>query len=119
MTLDRSRSVILTESFPFISFRGMGVQDPQSSWGTLVAKVPTNLEIAPGRLRSRLVLPITLLALNFVSTSSRPNCATLSPEGPVTERMAAVPRGHDSARPLARLKGRLGGERRPARHRSR
>jgi oligopeptide transport system permease protein len=62
--------VILTESF--ISFLGMGVQEPQSSWGTLVAEGSGNLEIAPWQVYGPgSVLAITLLALNFVGDGLR------------------------------------------------
>jgi oligopeptide transport system permease protein len=62
--------VILTESF--ISFLGMGVQEPQSSWGTLVAEGSDNLEIAPWQvLGPGAVLAVTLLALNFVGDGLR------------------------------------------------
>ena len=62
--------VILTESF--ISFLGMGVQEPQSSWGTLVAEGAGNLEIAPWQVYGPgAVLAITLLALNFVGDGLR------------------------------------------------
>jgi oligopeptide transport system permease protein len=62
--------VILTESF--ISFLGMGVQEPQSSWGTLVAEGADNLEIAPWQVFGPGgVLAVTLLALNFVGDGLR------------------------------------------------
>jgi oligopeptide transport system permease protein len=62
--------VILTESF--ISFLGMGVQEPQSSWGTLVAEGADNLEIAPWQVFGPgAVLAITLLSLNFVGDGLR------------------------------------------------
>jgi oligopeptide transport system permease protein len=62
--------VILTESF--ISFLGMGVQEPQSSWGTLVAEGSDNLEIAPWQvLGPGAVLAVTLLALNFIGDGLR------------------------------------------------
>jgi len=62
--------VILTESF--ISFLGMGVQEPQSSWGTLVAEGADNLEVSPWQvLGPGAVLAITLLALNFVGDGLR------------------------------------------------
>ncbi|MES1150673.1 MAG: ABC transporter permease subunit [Dongia sp.] len=62
--------VILTESF--ISFLGMGVQEPQSSWGTLVAEGADNLEVSPWQvLGPGSVLAITLLALNFVGDGLR------------------------------------------------
>src|SRR5581483_4405219 len=63
-------NVILTESF--ISYLGMGVQEPQSSWGTLVAEGSGNLEIAPWQVYGPgSVLAITLLALNFVGDGLR------------------------------------------------
>jgi oligopeptide transport system permease protein len=62
--------VILTESF--ISFLGMGVQEPQSSWGTLVAEGADNLEISPWQVFGPGgVLAVTLLALNFVGDGLR------------------------------------------------
>jgi oligopeptide transport system permease protein len=62
--------VILTESF--ISFLGMGVQEPQSSWGTLVAEGSGNIEIAPWQVYGPgSVLAITLLALNFIGDGLR------------------------------------------------
>ena len=62
--------VILTESF--ISFLGMGVQEPASSWGTLVAEGADNLEIAPWQVFGPgSVLAVTLLALNFVGDGLR------------------------------------------------
>lgn len=63
-------NVILIESF--ISFLGMGVQEPQSSWGTLVAEGASNMEIAPWQvLGPGTVLALTLLALNFVGDGLR------------------------------------------------
>jgi oligopeptide transport system permease protein len=63
-------NVILTESF--ISFLGMGVQEPQSSWGTLVAEGADNMEIAPWQvLGPGTILALTLLALNFVGDGLR------------------------------------------------
>jgi oligopeptide transport system permease protein len=63
-------NVILTESF--ISFLGMGVQEPQSSWGTLVAEGADNMEIAPWQvLGPGTILAVTLLALNFVGDGLR------------------------------------------------
>lgn len=66
-------AVILEESF--LSFLGLGVQPPQSSWGTLLAdgiiqinpvKICWWLPIAPA-----IFMAITLLALNFLGDSLR------------------------------------------------
>lgn len=63
-------NVILTESF--ISFLGMGVQEPAASWGTLVFEGSGNMEIAPWQLLGpATVLAVTLLALNFVGDGLR------------------------------------------------
>ena len=62
-------NVILTESF--LSFLGMGVQEPQSSWGTLVSEGATVMESAPWMLLPGIVLAVTLLCLNFVGDGMR------------------------------------------------
>ena len=63
-------NVILTESF--ISFLGMGVQEPASSWGTLISEGSNVMEIAPWEVFGPgTVLAITLLALNFVGDGLR------------------------------------------------
>lgn len=63
-------SVILTESF--ISFLGMGVQEPNSSWGTLISEGVDAMEIAPWAvLCPSAVMVVTLLALNFIGDGLR------------------------------------------------
>ena len=63
-------NVILTESF--ISYLGMGVQEPQSSWGTLVYDGSNSMDVAPWQLLGpAAVLAITLLALNFIGDGLR------------------------------------------------
>ncbi len=66
-------AVILEESF--LSFLGLGVQAPQSSWGTLLSegvqlinpiKTTWWMVIAPG-----LMMAVTLLALNFLGDALR------------------------------------------------
>jgi oligopeptide transport system permease protein len=63
-------NVILIESF--ISYLGMGVQEPQSSWGTLVYDGSSSMDVAPWQLLGPAsVLAITLLALNFIGDGLR------------------------------------------------
>lgn len=63
-------NVMLTESF--ISFLGMGVQEPDSSWGTLVSEGASVMEIAPWQvLGPGIILAITLLCFNFVGDGLR------------------------------------------------
>jgi oligopeptide transport system permease protein len=63
-------NVILTESF--ISFLGMGVQEPDSSWGTLVSEAAVVMEIAPWAIiGTGSMLAITLLCLNFIGDGLR------------------------------------------------
>lgn len=63
-------SVMLTESF--VSYLGMGVQEPQSSWGTLIAEGAGSLEFAPWQvLFPGLTLAITLICLNFIGDGLR------------------------------------------------
>src|SRR5215470_12513606 len=58
-------NVILTESF--ISFLGMGVQEPDSSWGTLISEGAVKIETAPWAIMGTGgVLAVTLLCLNFI-----------------------------------------------------
>jgi oligopeptide transport system permease protein len=62
--------VILLESF--ISFLGMGVQEPQSSWGTLISESTSVMNIAPWAvIGSGTVLAVTLLSLNFIGDGLR------------------------------------------------
>jgi oligopeptide transport system permease protein len=63
-------NVILIESF--ISFLGMGVQEPDSSWGTLVSEAAVVMEIAPWAIiGTGSMLAITLLSLNFIGDGMR------------------------------------------------
>ncbi|HEX2580522.1 MAG TPA: ABC transporter permease subunit [Dongiaceae bacterium] len=63
-------AVILTESF--ISYLGMGVQEPQSSWGTLIADGVHAMQVAPWQLLfPSLFLAITLVCLNFLGDGLR------------------------------------------------
>ena len=63
-------SVILTESF--ISFLGMGVQEPDSSWGTLISEAAVVMEIAPWAITGTgAMLAITLMSLNFIGDGLR------------------------------------------------
>jgi oligopeptide transport system permease protein len=63
-------SVILTESF--ISYLGMGVQEPNSSWGTLVSEGTNVMEQLPvAVLGPGGVLAVTLLCLNFIGDGLR------------------------------------------------
>ena len=63
-------NVILIESF--ISFLGMGVQEPDSSWGTLISEAAVVMEIAPWAIiGTGLMLAVTLLSLNFIGDGMR------------------------------------------------
>ncbi|TDQ84042.1 oligopeptide transport system permease protein [Dongia mobilis] len=63
-------AVILTESF--ISYLGMGVQEPDSSWGTLISEGVNAMEVAPWAvIYPSGVMVVTLLALNFVGDGLR------------------------------------------------
>jgi oligopeptide transport system permease protein len=62
--------VILLESF--LSFFGLGVQEPMTSWGVLVAEGARNIQGASGMLiLPALFLTSTLFALNFVGDGLR------------------------------------------------
>jgi oligopeptide transport system permease protein len=57
--------VILLESF--LSFLGLGVQEPQTSWGVLIAEGARAIESAPGMLAGpACFLVATLMALNIL-----------------------------------------------------
>jgi oligopeptide transport system permease protein len=63
-------SVILIESF--ISYLGMGVQEPNTSWGTLVSEGTNVMEQLPvALLGPGGVLAVTLLSLNFIGDGLR------------------------------------------------
>ena len=62
--------IILVESF--ISFLGLGVQEPLSSWGVLIADGARNIQGAPYLLLApALLLTTTLFALNFIGDGLR------------------------------------------------
>jgi len=63
-------SVILLESF--LSFLGLGIQPPQSSWGSLISGGVESMEEYPWLLIfPGLVLSITLFSLNFLGDGLR------------------------------------------------
>ena len=63
-------NVILTESF--ISYLGMGAQEPDSSWGTLVSEAAVVMELAPWAIiGTGTFLAVTLLCLNFIGDGMR------------------------------------------------
>jgi oligopeptide transport system permease protein len=63
-------SVILLESF--LSFLGLGIQPPQSSWGSLISSGVDTMEEYPWLLLCPgLVLSITLFSLNFLGDGLR------------------------------------------------
>ncbi|MEE9326591.1 MAG: ABC transporter permease subunit [Cocleimonas sp.] len=62
--------VILFESF--LSFLGLGVQEPMTSWGVLIAEGATQMESAPWMLLyPATFLAITLFCLNFIGDGLR------------------------------------------------
>ncbi len=62
--------VILTESF--LSFLGLGVQEPLTSWGVLIAEGAKQMESAPWMLVfPALFLSATLLCFNFLGDGLR------------------------------------------------
>lgn len=62
--------VILLESF--LSFLGLGVQEPMTSWGVLIAEGARNIQGAPWMLIfPSLFLTTTLYALNFIGDGLR------------------------------------------------
>ena len=62
--------VILVESF--LSFLGLGVQEPLTSWGALVNEGASDMEIAPWSLLfPAIFLAITLLSFNFIGDGLR------------------------------------------------
>jgi oligopeptide transport system permease protein len=63
-------AVIMAESF--LSFLGMGVQEPMTSLGALIANGADDMEIAPWLLIfPSLVMVVTLMAFNFVGDGLR------------------------------------------------
>jgi oligopeptide transport system permease protein len=62
--------VILLESF--LSFLGLGVQEPMTSWGVLIAEGARSIQSDPGRLIfPATFLTVTLFALNFLGDGLR------------------------------------------------
>lgn len=62
--------VILLESF--LSFLGLGVQEPMTSWGVLIADGARNIQGAPGMLLwPSFFMVTTLFALNFLGDGLR------------------------------------------------
>ena len=62
--------VILLESF--LSFIGLGVQEPMTSWGVLISEGVSNMENAPWMLwLPATLLAVTLLSLNFLGDGLR------------------------------------------------
>ncbi|HVJ54617.1 MAG TPA: ABC transporter permease subunit [Aliidongia sp.] len=62
--------VIIGESF--LSYLGLGVQEPQSSWGTLIAAGAEAMDTSPWQIEfPGLALALTLFSLNFVADGLR------------------------------------------------
>lgn len=62
--------VILLESF--LSFLGLGVQEPMTSWGVLISEGASSMEVAPWMLLfPALFLAVSLFCLNFVGDGMR------------------------------------------------
>ena len=62
--------VILTESF--LSFLGLGVQEPLTSWGVLISEGAKQMESAPWMLIfPALFLAVTLFCFNFIGDGLR------------------------------------------------
>ncbi len=62
--------VILLESF--LSFLGLGVQEPMTSWGVLISEGTASMESAPWMLFfPALFLAVTLFCLNFIGDGLR------------------------------------------------
>ena len=63
-------AVILTESF--LSFIGMGVQEPLTSLGTLISVGADEMDLAPWLLIfPSIVMVTTLMAFNFIGDGLR------------------------------------------------
>jgi oligopeptide transport system permease protein len=62
--------VILTESF--LSFLGLGVQEPLTSWGTLISDGAAQMQTAPWTLVfPALFMAVTLFCFNFIGDGLR------------------------------------------------
>jgi oligopeptide transport system permease protein len=74
-------AVILLESF--ISFLGLGVQPPLTSWGDLINQGASNMELYPWLLiYPSLFFSLTLFALNFVGDGLRDALDPRTDKGP-------------------------------------
>ena len=63
-------AVILAESF--ISFLGLGIQDPLTSWGRLISDGSQQIETAPWLLIfPALFMGVTLFCFNFIGDGLR------------------------------------------------
>ena len=63
-------SVILTESF--LSFLGLGIQEPLTSWGVLISDGAEQMETAPWLLLfPALLMAVTLFCFNFIGDGLR------------------------------------------------
>ena len=63
-------TVILAESF--LSFLGLGIQDPLTSWGVLIADGKDHMETAPWMLIfPALFMAVTLFCFNFIGDGLR------------------------------------------------
>jgi oligopeptide transport system permease protein len=85
--------VILVESF--LSFLGLGVQEPATSWGVLVNDGAADMEVAPWALLFPAgFLAATLLCLNFLGDALRD---VLDPNACHSERSEESPAGDPSS----------------------
>jgi hypothetical protein len=93
---------ILIESF--LSFLGLGVQEPLASWGVLIEEGAANMESSPWML----IFPATFLAVtSSASTSSATACATRArSEGSVGVQRSFHRRCQAAL--VTRLRGRAG-----------
>ena len=72
--------VILAESF--LSFLGLGVQEPLTSWGVLISDGADQMETAPWMLIfPALFMAVTLFCFNFIGDGLRD---ALDPQGPLS-----------------------------------
>jgi oligopeptide transport system permease protein len=63
-------AVILAESF--LSFLGLGIREPMTSWGVLISEGANSLEIAPWMLIFPAgLMAVTLFCFNFIGDGLR------------------------------------------------
>ncbi len=85
--------VIILESF--LSFLGLGVQEPMSSWGVLIAQGAKNIGCANWLLLfPSFFLTTTLFALNFIGDGLRDAFDPQGPLGRVGRRNHSGGQGH-------------------------